>query len=70
MHLTILIVPPFEGKDSRRDSIMLDQGSPSYDDYSTTKLVFEGFDALEGNNRSRHDGEDDSPNIVRASTLH
>jgi len=70
LHLTILIVSSFEGKDSRRDSIMSNQDSSSHDDYSTIESKFEKFDALEGNNRSRNDDEDNSSNTIRASTLH
>ncbi len=79
-HLIVLIVSPFEGKDSRRDSIMSNQNSSSHDDYSIIKLEFERFDFFQDNNRPRNVDEDscrqrdvdenDSLNTIRASTLH
>ena len=70
LHLTILIVLSFEEKGSRRNSIMSNQDNLDYDNYSTTKLEFEKFNAFKDNNRLRNNDKDNSLNIVKASTLH
>jgi len=49
---------------------MSNQDNLDYDNYSTTKLEFEKFDALKDNNRSRNNDENDSSNTIRTSTLH
>jgi len=49
---------------------MLNEDNLDYDDYSTTKLEFERFDALKDNNCSRNNNENNSSNTIRALTLH
>jgi hypothetical protein len=59
---------------------MSNHDNSNHDDYSTTKLEFEGFDFFRSNNRPRNvdednrrqrdDDEDDSLDTIRASTLH
>jgi len=45
-HFTILIVLFFEKKDSKRNSIILNQNNSSYNDYLTTKLEFDRFNSF------------------------
>ncbi len=54
LYFTILIVLSFEKKDSKRNSIISNYNNLSYNNYSTTKLEFEGFDVFRDNNRLRN----------------
>ncbi len=51
MYFTILIILFFKKKNSKRNNIMLNYNSLSYNNYLTTKLELKDFDIFRSNNR-------------------
>jgi len=51
LYFTILIILFFKKKNSKRNNIMLNYNSLSYNNYLTTKLELKDFDIFRSNNR-------------------